>query len=95
MLNGTAASPCGTYQCLIQQVSSLLQSHCPPRRMNVQVTGHFLEPAQQLLDHVLVVLPLMDQTVNDAPPLLGSPHHALPLAAEQSQLHTEVVPEWA
>lgn len=76
---------------LIQQVPGLLQSHYLSWLLDVWVMGHFLEPPQQLLNHFPVVLPLSDQAVNDASPLLSSPHNALPLIAEQGQLHTEVV----
>lgn len=49
------------------------------------------QPPAQLLHHFSVALPLANQTVDDAPPLLSTPHYALPLVTQQSQLQVELV----
>ena len=55
--------------------------------------GHLHQPLPQLLSHLPVALPLADQAVEDAPPLLRPPHHALPVVTQQCQLQVELIPE--
>ena len=79
---------------LVQHGARLLQGHRLPLLVDVGVAADLLQPAPQLVGHLPVVLPLHHQAVDDAPPLLGAPHHALPLVAEQRQLQAEVLPGW-
>lgn len=80
-----------TYLYLTQEASGLLQGHRFSWLMYIRIASHFLQPPPQLLWHLLVVLPLSHQTVDDASPLLGPAHHTLPLVAQQSQFHAKVV----
>ncbi|KAF3845586.1 hypothetical protein F7725_008749 [Dissostichus mawsoni] len=81
--------------------SGLLQGHVGPRLQgprgtllggdillggDVQLGGDIQHPAAQLLQRLSVTLPLSQQTVDDAAPLLRPPYHALPLGAEEGQL---------
>ena len=80
------------YLDLVQHGPGLLQGHRLSGPMHVGVSRHLLQPATQLVRHLLVLLPLARQAVDDASALLGPPHHALPLVAQQGQLQAEVVP---
>ena len=77
---------------LVQHGAGLLQGHRRPLLVEVGVAADLLQPAPQLVRHLPVVLPLHQQAVDDAPPLLRPPHHALPLVAQQRQLQAEVLP---
>lgn len=85
------ASPCRYLQS-VQHGAGLLQRHGGPGLQGLGWVGDFKQPPAQLLHHLSVALPLANQTVDDAPPLLRSPHHALPLVAQQSQFQVELVP---
>lgn len=81
-----------TYQDSVQHGAGLLQRHCGPCLRGFSRVGDLHQPPAQLLHHFPVALPLTDQTVDDAPPLLSPPHDALPLVTQQSQLQVELVP---
>lgn len=75
----------------IQHGAGLLQRHCSPCLKGFCRVGHLHQPFAQLLHHFSVTLPLADQTVNDTPPLLSTPHYALPLVTQESQLQVELI----
>lgn len=75
----------------IQHRAGLLQRHCSPCLKGFCRVGDLHQPPAQLLHHFSVALPLANQTVDDAPPLLSTPHYALPLVTQQSQLQVELV----
>ena len=85
-------SRCSTHLDLVQHGAGLLQGHRLPLLVEVGVAADLLQPAPQLVGHLPVVVPLQHQAVDDAPPLLRPPHHALPLVAKQRQLQAEVLP---
>lgn len=88
-------SPCSLYDRYLQSIehgAGLLQRHCGPGLQDLGWVGDFNQPPAQLLHHFFVALPLANQTVDDAPPLLSSPNDALPLVTQQSQFQVELVP---
>lgn len=76
----------------VQHGAGLLQRHCRPCLKGFCRVRDLHQPPAQLLHHFSVALPLADQTVNDAPPLLSAPHYALPLVTQESQLQVELIP---
>lgn len=90
--------PTSLFDSYLQRVehgAGLLQWHSGTGLQGLGRVGDFNQPPAQLLHHFSVALPLANQTVDDAPPLLSSPHDALPLVTQQSQFQVELVPAWA
>lgn len=76
----------------VQHGAGLLQRHRGPCLKGLGRVGDLRQPPAQLLHHLSVALPLANQTVDDTPPLLSTPHHALPLVTQQSQFQVELIP---
>lgn len=86
---------CDGYLERVEHGAGLLQRHGGPGLQGLGRVGDLHQPPAQLLHHLSVALPLANQTVDDAPPLLSSPHDALPLVTQQSQFQVELVPAGA